>query len=75
MTIDFPYSCVVDSTGNVYMAQWHNIFKISYPSLSSAVNVVGGTTSGSTDGSGTAAGFDGCEDGRHVGCALGVSDG
>ena len=51
-----PTSCLVDSTGNVYVGQKLNIFMISYPSLTTAANVIGSTV-GNVDGSGTAAKF------------------
>ena len=51
------YSCLVDVSGNVYVSQLYNIFKLTAPYLNVASNFIGQQTSGNTDGYGTHAAF------------------
>ena len=57
VTVNGMYSCLVDSSGNVYVSQYYSVFKLSYPTLSTAALIIGGISSGNTDGTSSSATF------------------
>ena len=58
VTVSAPAACLTDNSGNLYIGQGSNVFKLTYPAMTTAVGVIGGTNNGNlVDGTGTSAVF------------------